>query len=227
MRLTFIGHSCFLLETVSHRLLFDPFISENPAAAVPLADLACDFLLITHGHSDHVCDAAALAGRHGATIIANHEIAEYYGSQGLKVHGMGPGGGHPFPFGRVTLTPAIHTSSFDFTMPPVYAGCACGIVVEADGKRIYHAGDTALFGDMKLIARGGLDLAIIPIGDNYTMGPADALDALDLLQPKLAVPMHYDTWPLIAQDAAAFAVAAQPRGHQVKVLPPGASLTLS
>ncbi|MBW7894491.1 MAG: metal-dependent hydrolase [Opitutaceae bacterium] len=224
MKLTYYGHSCFLVETAQARLLIDPFFTGNPSAPVPASAVTCDYILLSHGHSDHTGDAAGIASECAATIIANHEIAEHYGAQGLKVHGMNPGGGHNFPFGRVNLTIAFHTSSFDQENPPRYAGCACGIVIEADGKRLYHAGDTALFSDMQLIGRRGLDLALLPIGDNYTMGPEDALLALDYLRPKLCVPMHYNTWPPIAQDAAAFAARAAQADHLVNPLAPGRSL---
>ena len=226
MKVTYHGHSTFLVETSRHRLLIDPFFTGNPAASITADAVKCDFILISHGHSDHTCDAAAIAAANNATIIANHEIAEHYAAQGLTTHGMNPGGGFPFPFGRAALTVAFHTSSFDNDNPPIYAGCACGIVIEADGQRIYHAGDTALFSDMQLIGRRGLDLAIVPIGDNYTMGPADALDALDFLQPKLAVPMHYNTWEPIAQDGAAWARAATERGHPARALTPGQTVEL-
>ncbi|MFI5357121.1 MAG: metal-dependent hydrolase [Opitutales bacterium] len=224
MRLTYYGHSCFLVETASHRLIIDPFLTDNPAAPIAASAVTCDHILISHGHSDHVCDAEVIARANDATIIANHEISEHYGAQGLKTHGMNPGGGFAFPFGRITLTVAFHTSSFDTESPPTYAGCPCGIVIAADGKRLYHAGDTALFSDMQLIGRPGLDLALLPIGDNYTMGPDDALTALDFLQPKLAVPMHYNTWPVIAQDASLFAARAARAGHAAKPLRPGESL---
>jgi len=226
MRITFLGHSCFLVETASHRLIIDPFLTDNPAATMAAADVKCDFVLLSHAHSDHSCDAETIARANGATIIANHEIAEYYAAKGLTSHGMNPGGGWNFPFGRVTLTIAFHTSTFDSEKPPVHGGCPCGIVIAADGQRLYHAGDTALFSDMRLIGRHRLDLAILPIGDNYTMGPADALDALDYLQPRLAVPMHYNTWPPITQDAAQWATDAVTRGHKVKPLAPGENLDL-
>lgn len=226
MKLTAYGHSCFLVETKTHRLLIDPFLTGNPAASITADEVTCDYILLSHGHSDHTGDAAALSRRLNAPIIANFEIAEHYAAQGLTTHGMNPGGGHDFSFGRVTFTVAFHSSSFDQLTPPQYAGSACGLVIAADGQRLYHAGDTALFSDMRLIARGGLDLALLPIGDNYTMGPADALDALDFLRPTRAVPMHYNTWPPIAQDPAAFATAAATRGHYVVVLAPGESLTV-
>jgi len=226
MKITFHGHSTFLIETGTHRVLIDPFLTGNPQATTTAAEISCDYILLSHGHEDHTADAAEIARANQATIIANYEIAEYFASQGLTTHGMNPGGGFDFPFGRVALTPAIHTSSLNAGANPIYLGTACGIVIEAEGKRIYHAGDTALFSDMKLIGRHGLDLALLPIGDNFTMGPADALDALDFLAPKLAVPMHFNTWPRITQDADAFAQAAAARQRAVKVLAPGQSLEI-
>lgn len=226
MRITYLGHSCFLVETEQARLLLDPFLTDNPKAVLAAADVKCDYIIVSHGHSDHSCDAARISQATGATIIANHEIAEYYLQQDLKTHGMSPGGGFNFPFGRVNLTIAFHTSSFDAQNPTLYAGCACGIVIEADGKCLYHAGDTALFSDMQLIGRRGLDAALLPIGDNYTMGPDDALLALDLLKPKVCVPMHYNTWPLIAQDADKFATRAAQAGHTVNPLKPGETLSV-
>ncbi|HEY0945460.1 MAG TPA: metal-dependent hydrolase [Opitutaceae bacterium] len=226
MEVLYLGHSCFLLQTSGARLLIDPYLNDNPRAAARASAVRCDYVLITHGHEDHVGDALAIARASGATIIANFEIAEYFGAQGVKTHGMNPGGAHTFPFGRVKLTIAHHTSSLNAGLNPIYLGAPCGLLIEADGRRLYHAGDTALFLDMQLIGRGGLDLAMLPIGDNYTMGPEDALEALDLLKPKVCVPMHYNTWPVIAQDAAAFEKAAAARGHTVRVLAPGEALAV-
>jgi L-ascorbate metabolism protein UlaG (beta-lactamase superfamily) len=226
MKITYYGHSCFLVETAAARLLLDPFLTGNSSAPVTAADVRCDFILCSHGHEDHTCDALAIAKANDATLIANYEIAEYFGAQGAKTHGMNPGGAWQFPFGRVKLTLAHHTSSMSAGLNPVYMGVACGLLVEADGRRLYHAGDTALFMDMQLIGRGGLDAALLPIGDNFTMGPADALDAFDFLRPKVAVPMHYNTWPPIAQDAGAFAKAAAARGHTVNPLKAGETLVI-
>jgi len=226
MKITYYGHSCFLVETARHRLIIDPFLTDNPTASIAAVDVRCDYVLLSHAHDDHTGDALPLAKANDATIIANFEIAEYYSAKGAKTHGMNPGGGFSFPFGRVKLTLAHHTSSFNAGLNPLYMGVACGLLIEADGKRLYHAGDTALFLDMQLIGRVGLDAALLPIGDNYTMGPADAVDALDLLKPKVAVPMHYNTWPPIAQDPHAFAADAAAHGHRVEPLAPGASLTL-
>ncbi len=226
MKVTFYGHSCFLVETGTHRLIIDPLLTDNPDAKISASDVRVDHVLVTHGHEDHTCDVEAIAQANDATVVANYEITEYFGAKGLKTHGLNPGGGFNFPFGRVKLTLAHHSSSLNAGLNPLYMGAPCGLLIEAEGKKLYHAGDTALFLDMQLIGRVGLDAALLPIGDNFTMGPADALDALDLLKPKVAVPMHFNTWPPIAQDAAAFACEAGKRGHTVSVLAPGESLTL-
>jgi L-ascorbate metabolism protein UlaG (beta-lactamase superfamily) len=201
MRVTFHGHACFLVETSGARVLLDPYFTGNPRAVRRADEIACDYVVVSHGHDDHSGDALPIALRTGATIIANFELAEYFAARGAGTHGLNPGGGHTFPFGRVKLTLAHHSSSLEAGLQPIYLGSPCGIVLQADGRTLYHAGDTAVFLDMQLIGRGGLDLALLPIGDNYTMGPDDALLALDFLRPRLAVPMHYDTWPVIAPRA--------------------------
>lgn len=224
MRLTYFGHSCFLLETAKARLVLDPFFTGNPSCQTAAADVPCDYVLVSHGHEDHSGDAVELSKRHGATIIAGYELAEYFAAQGAKTHGLGVGGGANFPFGRVKLTVAHHSSSVEAGLKPIYLGVASGLLIAADGKCVYHAGDTALFLDLQLIGRVGLDLALLPIGDNFTMGPDDALEALGLLKPKVAVPMHYNTWPIIAQDAADFARRADLAGHAVHVMASGETL---
>jgi L-ascorbate metabolism protein UlaG (beta-lactamase superfamily) len=226
MKITYLAHSCFLIETSKARLIIDPFLTGNPLAPVKAADINVDFILCSHGHEDHTGDALGLSKRCGAPIIANYEIAEYFGAQGAKTHGMNPGGAFTFPFGRVKLTLAFHSSSVNAGLNPIYLGIPCGLIIQADGKTIYHAGDTALFLDMQLIAKFGLDVAMVPIGDNFTMGIEDAAAALDLLKPKVAVPMHYNTWPLIAVDAQRFVELAARTDHTVEVLKPGESLTI-
>jgi L-ascorbate metabolism protein UlaG (beta-lactamase superfamily) len=221
MRLTYFGHSTFLVETAKARLILDPYFNDNPASPVKAAEMKCDYILLTHGHEDHSGDALEIAKRCDATIVANYEIAEYFGAKGAKSHGMNPGGGFNFPFGRVKLTLAHHTSSVEAGLNPIYLGTACGILVQADGKCLYDAGDTALFMDMQLIGRVGIDVALLPIGDNFTMGPDDAVTALDFLKPRIAVPIHYNTWPKIAQDPAAFVGRAAQSGHTVRALRPG------
>ncbi|MFU8892415.1 MAG: metal-dependent hydrolase [Luteolibacter sp.] len=228
MKITYLGHSGFLIETASSRIAIDPFLTGNPVATMKASDVKCDYLILTHGHEDHSGDAEEIAKANDATLIANHEIAMFFAAKGVaKTHGMNPGGGFHFPFGRVKMTVAHHSSSMNAGANTLYMGVACGVVIEADGLRVYHAGDTALFSDMRLIARGGIDLALLPIGDNYTMGPDDALDALELLKPSITVPIHYNTWPPIAQDAEKFAGEAAASGHEVNVLAPGEVLDLA
>jgi L-ascorbate metabolism protein UlaG (beta-lactamase superfamily) len=226
MKLTYLGHSCFLVETATARLIIDPFLTGNPLAAAKADAIKVDYILCSHGHEDHTGDALSISKRCGAPIIANYEIAEYFGAQGAKSHGLNPGGAFNFPFGRVKLTIAHHSSSVNAGLNPIYLGNPCGIIVQADGKTIYHAGDTALFLDMQLIGKIGLDIAMVPIGDNFTMGIEDAAAALDLLKPKVAVPMHYNTWPAIAVDPQKFVDSAARAGHKVAVLKPGESLVV-
>ena len=204
---TFHGHACFTLEAEGLALLFDPFLTDNPAAQVKADDLAADYILLSHGHFDHLPDAAAIAKRTGATVIGTFEVASWIGGQGVEaVHGMQPGGSFQFPFGRVKQTIAHHGS----ILPDgSYGGVATGFIVDVGGQRIYYTGDTALFLDMQLYGEEGIDVLVLPIGDNYTMGPQDALRCVKSVKPKIVIPLHYDTWPPIAQDAAAFAAAVE------------------
>jgi len=185
------------------KLLIDPFISGSPVAPVTVDEVEADYVAITHGHSDHVGDAVAIARRTGATVIANAEISRWLRDQGVEnVHAQHIGGGFHYPFGYVKLTVAVHGSSLP---DGSYGGMPAGLLVTAEGKKIYHAGDTGLFATMELIGDEKLDLAMLPIGDNYTMGPDDAVRAVKLLRPKVAIPMHFETWDLISQDPQAWA----------------------
>jgi len=204
--LTFYGHATFALNVDGTNLIIDPFFAPNsPVASVNADDVEADYILITHGHFDHIADAAGIAKRTGATAISNFEIAGWLGDQGVEnAHGMHIGGGFDFPFGRVKLTIAHHGSMLP---DGCNGGSPAGLLLTLkDGKRIYFAGDTALTYDMKLIGDdGGVDLAVLPIGDNFTMGPEDALRAAEFVKAKRVVPCHFNTFPPIKQDAAAFA----------------------
>lgn len=204
---TFHGHACFSLAGDGATLLFDPFLTDNPAAKVKPEDLTANYILVSHGHFDHVPDAMAIAKRNNATVIGTFELASWVGGQGVaNVHGMQPGGSFRFPFGRVKLTIAHHGSMLP---DGSYGGVAVGFIVDLGGKRVYYTGDTALTYDMKLYGEEGIDVLILPIGDNYTMGPEDALRAVKFIMPQVVIPLHYGTWPPISQDAAAFARAVE------------------
>lgn len=219
MRLTYFGHSTFRVEIAGRRLVFDPFLRANPHGSVDPATVPCDYVLCSHAHEDHIADALNLAKLHGATIVAPFELANHFAYLGAKTLDLMPGGGVDLPWGRIQMTPAIHSSALELPDGENRAmGVPAGYIVRAGDQSLYHAGDTALFGDMKLIGRHGLDLALLPIGDFYTMGPADAVEALNLLRPKLAVPMHYNTFPPIRQDPQAFAARAEKSGLKVRVM---------
>lgn len=222
MKLTFLGHSAILLEHDGGRVLVDPFLTGNPKAAVAADALEADAIVLTHAHGDHVGDAVAIAKRTGAVVVSNVEIAGRLAGEGVETIGANTGGRVALPVGSVAFTPAWHSSSFD---DGGYGGLAMGAVFAIGGRRIYHAGDTALFGDMALIGRGGLDVALLPIGDHFTMGPDDALEAVKLLRPRRVVPIHYGTFPPIEQDPGAFRDAVQAATDAVvDVLEPGEAI---
>jgi L-ascorbate metabolism protein UlaG (beta-lactamase superfamily) len=224
--LTYHGHACFSVEGAGKTIWLDPFLTGNPQAEIQADDVeVVDYILVSHGHGDHFGDAIAMAQKTGATIISNHEIASYCQEQGGAAHGLHIGGGYQFPCGRVKMTIAHHGSSLP---DGSYGGNPGGFLFDVGDKRIYFAADTALFYDMKLLGEEKpIDVALLPIGDNYTMGPDDALRAVQLLTPRLVIPMHYNTFDVIQQDPHAFAdrVKAGTRADCV-VLSPGESISV-
>ena len=225
-KLTWYGHATLGLETGGYKIIVDPFFSGNPAASLSADAVEADFILVSHGHGDHVGDSIDIAKRTGAMVISNFEIATWFDGKGVeKTHGQQHGGGFKHPFGYLKLTLAFHGSALP---DGSNGGNPCGfLLTTTDGHKIYLAQDTGLFGDMKLIGEEGLDLAVVPIGDNFTMGPDDALRAVKFLQPKVVIPIHYNTWDLIAQDANAWAErVGKETGTKAVVLKPGESYSL-
>jgi L-ascorbate metabolism protein UlaG (beta-lactamase superfamily) len=220
--LTFHGHACFQIITNGKSILIDPFLSGNPNATVSADDIAADVILVTHGHEDHVADVETIAKRTGAVLVSNFEIVTWFQQRGVEnAHPMHIGGRHSFDFGSVKLTIAHHGSALP---DGSNGGSPAGIILTTADGMIYHAGDTALFSDMQLIGDEGIDVAILPIGDNFTMGPEDSIKATRFIKPSTVIPAHYNTWPLIEQDATAWAamVEAETSARPV-VLQPGES----
>ncbi len=222
MKLTYHGQSTFLVEDGQYRVIIDPFLTGNPLAVAKAEDIQVDAVLLTHGHGDHIADAERIAKANDAVIIAPNELAAFYGAKGLKTHPLHIGGAHSFPFGRVKLTLAFHGSGMETEHGVVYVGPPAGILLTMGGKTFYHAGDTGLFGDMKLIGEfNTIDVAALPIGDNFTMGPEDALRAAAFVRATHVIPMHFNTFPLIEQDGNAFVRALRQNDVHGVLLEPG------
>lgn len=223
-KVTWLGHGTFWMEVDEHTILIDPFLTDNPAASTDADSLSPDFILISHGHGDHVGDAVAIAKRTGAKVIANFEVSGWLGGQGVEnVHAQHIGGGYQHPFGYVKLTIAHHGSGLP---DGSYGGNPAGFLIKtSDGKTVYFACDTALFSEMAYYGEEGIDLAFLPIGDNFTMGPDDALRAVKMLKPSIVVPVHYNTWPVIEQDADAWGQRVEAETDtKAAVLKPGESV---
>lgn len=223
--ITWYGHSALGIETGGYHILVDPNFTDNPKASTTANQVKADYILISHGHDDHLGDAIAIAKRTHATIISVFEIADWLSKKGVKVHAQHIGGGYLHPFGYLKLTQALHGSMLP---DGSYGGNPAGFLLTTkSNKKIYLAGDTGLFGDMRLIGEEEIDLAALPIGDNFTMGPKDALRAVILLQPKCVIPIHYNTWDAIIQDPRLWAKEVfVETGIKVQVLEPGESLVL-
>ncbi len=221
----YIGHSGFILTTQNTRIIIDPFFLK------PMKDfqkLSIDYILISHGHGDHVGSGIEIAKACDARIIAPFELATFCSKKGCKVHPMHIGGGYDFPFGRVKLTIAHHGSGFETGGESLaYMGQPCGFLITIDGKTVYHAGDTGLFLDMKLYGEMySIDAALLPIGDNFTMGIDDAVAAVEFLKPKVSIPMHYNTFDYIEADPDEFKTKAESQGFEVKVMQVGETIEI-
>ncbi|SOC36577.1 metal-dependent hydrolase [Ureibacillus acetophenoni] len=221
MEISYHGHSVVKIKTNGKEILIDPFIRGNGLTDLKVEEEKPDAILLTHGHNDHVGDTVELAKDKNALVVAPNELANYLATQGVNVHNMGIGGSYEFDFGKVKYTLAFHGSVYETeTGEIINAGNPGGILFSAEGLTIYHAGDTALFGDMKLIGdRHPIDVAFLPIGDNFTMGPEDAAYAVSLLKPKVVVPIHYNTFPVIEQDPNKFEELV--KDAKVQILAPG------
>ncbi len=223
MKVRFVGHACFILETAGKSIIIDPFIKGNPSARIKPEDVKVDAILVTHGHSDHLGDAVEISKRNNAPVIGTFELVNHCMSKGASGHPMHIGGGHDFAFGHVKLTIAHHGSSGE--AGPL--GTPCGFIIKMGSKTVYHAGDTGLFSDMSLIGEtNSIDLALLPIGDNFTMGIEDAIRAVRMLHPKKVIPMHYDTFDLIRQDPELMRKGLEGRDVLVEILKPGETIEI-
>jgi L-ascorbate metabolism protein UlaG (beta-lactamase superfamily) len=225
MKLKYFSHSSFQITTNSgKKILIDPFLDGNPTSPVKAGDVDAKYIILTHAHGDHIGDSFSIAKRCGSSFICVNELADYCKSKGFEAHNMHIGGGYDFEFGRVKFTIAHHGS---MTPDNSYAGEPAGVIVSIDGKNIYHTGDTGLFYDMKLIGEmTPIDYMLLPIGDNFTMGITDAVKAVELTVPKVAIPMHYNTFPVIEVDPNEFKTKVEAKGIKCIVMEYGEEIDL-
>lgn len=225
MKLKYFSHSAFQITAGSGKvILIDPFLDENPTSPAKADDVSADFIILTHAHGDHLGDAFRIADRCKSKFICVNELAIYCQSKGYDAHNMHIGGAYNFEFGKVKFTIAHHGS---LTPDNFYGGEPAGVLVTVDGKTIYHTGDTGLFYDMKLIGEmNPVDLMLLPIGDNFTMGITDAVKAVQLTEPKMAIPMHYNTFPVIEADPNEFKTKIEAEGFKCRVMQYGEEIEL-
>lgn len=222
MKVEYLGHSVLLIETNQKNIIVDPFVKGNPQCPISLNDLPkIDYVLVTHGHSDHLGDTVEISKRDDAIAISNFEICEYLETRGIKTHAMHIGGSFNFDFGSVKLTPAFHGSSINEGKNVLYAGMPSGFLINSNGKKVYHAGDTGLTLEMQLLREEMVDVAFLPIGGNFVMDASDAVRATSFIMPKVVVPIHYNTWDVIKSDAEKFKVDVEKLNVQCVVMKPG------
>ncbi len=223
-KVRFLGHAAFYIEGEGLKALIDPFLTGNPQAsegADGFTDL--NYIFLTHGHADHLGDVVPIAKKTGATVVANFELCNYLSNKGLTCHPMHIGGRYRFPFGRVKLTPAFHGSGIPEGGNMLYGGMPAGFLIEMDGKKLYHAGDTGLTVEMQLLKEDGVQVALLPIGGNFVMDEEDAARAVKMIVPEVVVPMHYDTFDLVKADPELFSEMVGD-GVRVAILQPGGEL---
>lgn len=225
MKLKYFSHSAFQVTTEKGiNILIDPFLDDNPTSPVKSKDVKADYIILTHGHGDHLGDSFKIAKRCNSTFICVNELANYCAEHGFNAHNMHIGGGFNFNFGRVKFTIAHHGSK---TPDNQYTGEPAGVILSVENKNVYHTGDTGLFYDMKLIGEMiPIDYMLLPIGDNFTMGITDAVKAAELVNPKVAIPMHYNTFPVINADPNQFKKSVEAKGITCKILNFGEEISL-